>query len=86
MEKFTTEDLIEELRQYHQPLADRKDGGITVQEWADAQNVSEKLAARQLKKLMEDGVLVREWSKQKAHSLGWVYYKKTRPEGSRAGR
>ena len=75
METFTTQDLIAELQEYHQPIADRHPGGVTAYEWAEAQNISIKLARRQLKKLAADGVLVEEHCRLAPRSMGYVYYK-----------
>ena len=72
---FTTQDLIAELQEYHQPIADRQPGGVTADEWSVAQNISIKLARRQLKKLASDGVLVEEHCRLAPRSMGYVYYK-----------
>lgn len=77
METFTTEDLIEELRQYHQPVGDRREGGVTRREYADANNVSLKQSARQLDELVERGILIREKNRIGPNALGYVYYKNT---------
>ena len=76
MESFTTQDLIAELQEYNPPRAVRREGGLTVVDWAEAQNISTRQALVELDKLVDDGALVKEWSWIKKHSVGWVYYKK----------
>ena len=75
MESFTTQDLIEELQQFHPPIPDRREGGITRDEWAEAQNISYEEAKKQLEGLVSDGVLVCEYSRLGLKSMGYVYYK-----------
>ena len=72
---FTTEDLIQELQQYHQPIPDRRPGGVTVLEWAESQNISDKFARKQLRQLVADGVLVEEFCRLAPNAQGYVYYK-----------
>ena len=72
---FTTEDLINELQAYHQPVADRRPGGVTATEWAEAQNISESIARKQLKQLAADGVLIKEHCRLAPRAMGYVYYK-----------
>jgi hypothetical protein len=36
-EEFTAEDLLEELQQFHSPISERREGGITAGEYAKAQ-------------------------------------------------
>jgi hypothetical protein len=74
---FTTEDLLNELREYHQPVADRRPGGVTRQEYADGNNCSIKYAKKVLDELVADGVLVEEFNRLGPGSRGYVYYKNT---------
>ena len=76
METFTTQDLIQELQGYYKATSTRREGGITVHEWMAAQNISDRTARDQLNKMVEDGILTREWCYLKKSSCGWVYYKK----------
>jgi len=76
METFTTQDLIEELRQYQLNAVPRREGGVTHQEWASAQKVSEASSRKQLWKLIEKEILEREWSLCPDGQRRWVYYKK----------
>ena len=75
MENFTTQDLIEELQQYHQPTPARREGGVTIGEWAKAQNISIRLAGKQLDELVEQGMLVKEFARTSPQGRGYVYYK-----------
>ena len=74
METFTTQDLIEELQQHQQTYAVRREGGVTIMEWAVAQGISDTAARKQLKKLMVQGILEREWTLD-AGVRFWVYYR-----------
>ncbi len=74
MESFTTEDLIAELQQYHQTAVPRREGGVTIAEWAEAQEFSETAARKQFKKLMAKGILEREWTLDGGNRM-YVYYK-----------
>jgi predicted transcriptional regulator len=78
MESFTTQDLIEELQQYQQTATPRREGGVTIIEWAEAQNpsISDTASRKQLKKLMDQGIIEREWSVCPDGIRRWVYYKK----------
>jgi predicted transcriptional regulator len=76
MESFTTQDLIEELQQYQQTATPRREGGVTIDEWAEAQDISDTAARKQLEKLMKQGVIEREWSVCPDGIRRWVYYKK----------
>ena len=74
MESFTTADLIAELQQYHQSAVPRREGGVTIIEWAQAQGISETAARKQLRKLMDEGVLEREWTLDGGNRM-FVYYR-----------
>lgn len=76
MESFTTQDLIKELQEYHQPAAPRREGGVTHDEWAEAQGISEPAARGQLKRLLVRGILEREWSLCGDGERRFVYYKR----------
>ena len=77
MEEFTNQDLIEELQDYYgPPTPDRREGGITILEWAEIQNISDKKATKQLNRKVDEGKMVREWMRLGPHARGWVYYKK----------
>lgn len=75
-DSFTTEDLIAELQAYHQPMQDRRPGGVTRQEFADEQNCSTKHAKKMLEELVEQGILMVEFSRLAPNAQGYVYYKK----------
>ena len=81
MTDFTTEDLIQELQAYHQPMQDRRPGGVTVIEWAESQNISDKRARKQLRQLVADGVLVEEHCRLAPNAQGFVYYKRNSSNG-----
>ena len=74
-ETFTTQDLITELQQHIQIYAPRREGGITIMEWAEAQEISDTAARNQLKKLIARGILEREWAITQDGIRMWVYYK-----------
>ncbi len=74
MESFTTQDLIEELQQYQLTAAPRREGGVTIIEWAQAQGISETASRKQLRKLVDKGVLEREWTLDGVNRM-YVYYK-----------
>jgi len=75
MEEFTTQDLIAELQAYHEPMPDRREGGVTISEWAQAQNISIRLAQKQLDELVERGMLFKEFARTSPQGRGYVYYK-----------
>ena len=75
METFTTQDLINELQAHQQPIVERQEGGITIQEWAIAQGISDTAARMQLKKMVEAGVLFREWGMCDDGERRLIYYK-----------
>jgi hypothetical protein len=74
---FTTEDLLNELQQYHNPIEDRKPGGITRKELAIANNISKKLAKTILEGEVAEGKLIREFNRLGPGARGYVYYKNT---------
>ena len=74
MENFTTADLIAELQQYHLTAVPRREGGVTIIEWAQAQGISDTAARKQLKKLVAKGVLEREWTLDGGNRM-FVYYR-----------
>lgn len=74
-EEFTTADLLEELAKYADPINDRRPGGVTASEYAEEFGISEKTAARILKELYRDGVLVRERIRVNRFGVGFCYYK-----------
>ena len=74
METFTTQDLIAELQQHVVTYATRREGGVTIMEWAEAQKISDTAARNQLKKLIARGILEREWTVD-AGVRFWVYYR-----------
>ncbi len=74
METFTTQDLIEELQQHQLTAVPRREGGVTIIEWAQAQEVSETAARKQFRKLMNKGILEREWTLDCGNRM-FVYYK-----------
>ena len=76
-EEFTTEDLIAELQAYHNE--ERKPGGVTVEEWAEASDINKDQARQQLNRMLDKGLL----TKQKARVNGervFVFYKVTAAE------
>lgn len=74
METLTTEDLIAELQEYQLTAAPRREGGVTIAEWAEAQGVSETAARKQLRKLVTKGILEREWTLDGGNRM-FVYYR-----------
>lgn len=74
MEEFTTQDLIAELQQYHRTAAPRRPGGVTIDEWSEAQDISDTMARKQLQKLLKRGILERVWTLDNG-SRFWVYYR-----------
>ncbi len=74
METFTTQDLIKELQEYQLTAAPRREGGVTIIEWAQAQGVSETAARKQFRKLMTKGILEREWTLDGGNRM-YVYYR-----------
>ena len=76
MESFTTQDLINELQQYAQTATARREGGITHDEWAEEQRISDTAARKQLKKFRDEGILEREWTLCADGLRRFVYYKK----------
>ncbi len=75
MEKYTTQDLIAELQEYQKPIPPRREGGVTVREWAAAQGNSYANAARQLKDMIDKGLLEREWAISHNGKPMFIYYK-----------
>ena len=74
METFTTQDLIAELQQHVVTCAPRREGGVTIMEWAAARGISDTAARNQLKKLIARGILKREWTLDSGIRM-WVYYR-----------
>ena len=75
-QEYSKLDLIKELREYHKPVPERREGGITIKEYLTEQNISDKLATKQLNDFVEEGMLIREWAVLGPHARGWVYYRK----------
>ena len=75
-ETYTTQDLINELQAHQQPIVERQEGGITHQEWAIEQGVSDTAGRNQLKKMMAEGKLFREWQMCGDGNRRYVYYRK----------
>ena len=75
MESFTTQDLIEELQQYQQAAAPRREGGVTCDEWAEEQQVSNTAARNHLKKFVAQGILERERCLCPDGQRRFVYYR-----------
>ena len=75
-ETYTTQDLINELQAHQQPIIERQEGGITHQEWADAQGISDTAGRSQLKKMMAEGLLTRELQMCNDGNRRYVYYRK----------
>ena len=72
---FTTQDLIAELQQYQQAAAPRREGGVTCDEWAEKQGVSNTAARNHLKKFVAQGILEREWNLCPDGQRRYVYYR-----------
>ena len=72
--EFTTADLIKELHAYINE--DRKPGGVSVREWAEAEEITTQHACNQLGKLLEEGSLTRAKARVDGRRC-WVYYKAT---------
>ena len=76
--KFTTEDLMDELAGLYEYIAqERKPGGVTAEEMRIKWGCNKKIAAERLNKAVENGDLIRELTRLKPHSVGYVYYKNT---------
>lgn len=71
-EEFTTEDLIAELQEYYHQ--ERKPGGVTVAEWALAQDITKGNAGMQLSRLLDKGMLTKQKARVNGHRV-FVYYK-----------
>ena len=71
---FTDLDLLEEIRKYY-PHIPKRDGGITIGEYGDTENIGEKKARTQLSKLIKQGVLYRERCRCDDNVVRWVYYR-----------
>ena len=76
MEEFTTADLIAELKEHY--YQDRRPGGVTANEWAEVQDITESTARGQLNKLAKGGILTKEKARAEGR-IKWVYYK-AKPE------
>ena len=74
METFTTQDLIAELQEYQLTAVPRREGGVTIAEWSEAQEVSETASRKQLWKLVTKGILEREWTLDGGNRM-YVYYR-----------
>ena len=74
MESFTTQDLIAELQAFHQPLAERREGGVTAGEYARAQGYTRKTARKRLNAMVDEGLLMKEQCKIPS-GRECVYYK-----------
>jgi len=77
VEEFTTQDLIEELQAYCK-RDERKPGGVTITEWAEAQGLRRDNARIQLKRMCDEGVLFRE--KPRVDGTPTFVYYKAKPE------
>ena len=75
MESFTTEDLIAELQQHQQPAPPRREGGVTIREWEEAQGISDTSARNYLNKLVSKGVLEKVWTLCPDGQRRFVFYK-----------
>ncbi len=75
MESFTTADLIAELQQYKQPAPPRREGGLTVHEWEEAQGISDTSARKDLNKLVSEGVLEKVWTLCNDGQRRFVFYR-----------
>ena len=75
METFTDQDLIDELQKYHQPAQQRREGGVTQQEWARAQDIDPRTAGDQLNEMMDNGILCRKRQRCEDGRFRFVYYK-----------
>ncbi|MHC4389530.1 MAG: hypothetical protein ACYSX1_13115 [Planctomycetota bacterium] len=74
MESFTDLDLLDELAQYHQPLAERREGGITAGEYGAQMGYTRKTARKKLNAMVDEGLLVKEHCKI-PQGREFVYYK-----------
>ena len=72
MANFTTEDLIAEIQEYLSE--DRDPGGVTVGEFAEAQETSRQTASAQLNNLLGTKLERRKFRVDGRRC--WVYYKK----------
>jgi predicted ArsR family transcriptional regulator len=61
VETFTTQDLINELLQLKPDIPYRREGGISVREWAATRGISKNTARDELDQWVKDGRLVAEY-------------------------
>ena len=61
METFTTQDLINELLQLKPDIPYRREGGISVREWAATRGISKNTARDELDGWVKDGRLTAEY-------------------------
>ena len=71
---FTTDDLMDELRAFYPQRQERRPGGITTTEYAEAEGITQKMAHVRLYKLWKEGKLTRVWVGDDGHGCH-VYYK-----------
>ncbi len=74
-EEFTTADLIDELQAYVGG-GEREPGGVTTEEFAEAQGIDENNGGNTLRKLFKDGKLTRRKYRVNGR-MTFVYYKTT---------
>ena len=74
METFTDQDLIAELQKFDPPI-EMRDGGVTQQEWAEAQGIDPSTACEQLRIFVKDGKLHRIKQRCVDGLVRYVYYK-----------
>ncbi len=62
METFTTQDLINELLQLKPAIPYRREGGISVREWATTRGVAKNTAREELDTWVKEGRLTAEYN------------------------
>ena len=75
---FTTDDLIRELLQLKPAIPVRREGGISVREWAAQRGISKNCARDELDQWVKDGRLTAEYDIEEGCNRPLkIYYKVT---------
>jgi predicted ArsR family transcriptional regulator len=73
---FTTDDLIRELLELKPAIPYRREGGISVREWAEQRNVAKNTARDELDLWVKEGKLTAEYNVEEGCNRPLkVYYK-----------
>ena len=77
METFTSQDLINELLQLKPAIPYRREGGISVREWAEKRGVAKNTARDELDQWEKDKLLTSEYNiTEDCRRPLKIYYKK----------